>query len=88
GGALEEGQTQVTPRDMATRLEETGPIQLAAHSDFGHTSVWTEPVDGNTRCTFAPHGSMEPFPLIPPGESRQILVEIGMELAQGTAPAK
>jgi hypothetical protein len=84
-GDMEKGQAVATPWDKTTKLEGPGRIQLAAYADFGHTSVWTEPIDGNTRCTIASHGSMEPLPVIPPGESRQILVVIGMDLAHDTA---
>ncbi len=87
-GALEEGQAVNAPRHITAGLEGTGRIWLAGYSDFGHTSVWTEPIGGNTRCTFTSHGSMEPLPVIPPGESRQILIAIGMDFTQGTVPAE
>ncbi len=84
---METGPAVATPWDKAIGLAGTGRIQLAAHADFGHTSIWTEPTDGNTRCTIASHGSMEPLPVIPPGASRRILVVIGMDLARDAQPA-
>jgi hypothetical protein len=87
-GNMDESRAAPTMRNMEAGLEGTGRIQLAEYSVFGHTSVWAEPIGGSTRCTIASHGSMEPLPVIPPGESRQILIAIGMDFTQGTVPAE
>lgn len=81
-----ESETVTDQQGSIPTPEETGSVMVTVDSEFGPGAAWTEPINGSTRCTVMCHRPDEPEPIIPPGESRQILVLIGTGPATDASP--